>query len=59
LGVNIENFDVQNVALENFHLKFHLKNKADNFEWVRIAVYGAAQEEEKSVSYRNLYKHVM
>jgi hypothetical protein len=45
LGVNIDNFDVQSVALGNFHVKLHLKNKIDNFEWVLVAVYGDAQNE--------------
>jgi hypothetical protein len=31
-GVNIENFDVQNFVLGNFHVKLKLKNKDDNFE---------------------------
>jgi exonuclease III len=54
LGVNIENFDVQGVALGNFHVKLHLKNKIDNFEWVLVAVYGAAQDEEKSIFLQEL-----
>jgi hypothetical protein len=45
--VNLEKFIVQGIVLSNFFLKFKLKNKADNFEWTLIAVYGAAQEDEK------------
>jgi hypothetical protein len=56
LGVNIDNFDIQSVALGNFHVKLHLKNKIDNFEWVLVAVYGVAQNEEKTFSYRSLFK---
>jgi hypothetical protein len=47
VGVNLEKFIVQGIVLSNFFLKFKLKNKADNFEWTLIAVYGAAQEDEK------------
>jgi hypothetical protein len=47
VGVNLEKFDVQNIVQGDFYLKFKLKNKADNFEWLLILVYGAAQEEEK------------
>jgi exonuclease III len=47
LDVNIEIFDIQSVVLGNFHVKLHLKNKVDNFEWALVTVYGAAQEEEK------------
>jgi exonuclease III len=54
LGVNIENFDVQGVVLGNFHVKLHLKNKIDNFEWVLVAVYGAAQDEEKCIFLQEL-----
>jgi exonuclease III len=59
LGVNIENFDVQSVVLGNFHVKLHLKNKVDNFEWALVAVYGATQEVKKTFSYRSLYIRVM
>jgi hypothetical protein len=40
-------FTVQNVVLGDFYVKTHLKNKMDNFEWGLVAVYGAAQNEEK------------
>jgi predicted cupin superfamily sugar epimerase len=47
VGVNLEKIIVQDIVLGNFFLKFKLKNKVDNFEWTLIAVYGAAQEDEK------------
>jgi hypothetical protein len=28
-------------------MKFKLRNKGDNFEWLLLAVYGTAQEVEK------------
>jgi hypothetical protein len=48
VGVNLETINVKNIIHGNFYLTFKLiKNKSDNFEWILIAVYGAAQEEEK------------
>jgi hypothetical protein len=31
-----------------FHIKLHIWNKADNFIWSLVAVYGAAQEDSKA-----------
>jgi hypothetical protein len=47
LGVNKEKFEVLDIKHGNFTLKFKLRNKEDNFQWKLIAVYGAAQENEK------------
>jgi exonuclease III len=49
LGINLEMFIVQNVVLGDFYVKIHLKNWMDNFEWGLVAVYGAAQKEEKNL----------
>jgi exonuclease III len=54
VGVNSEKFTIQNFVHGNFHVKFKLQNKYDNFEWILIAVYGAAQEEEKERFLREL-----
>jgi hypothetical protein len=60
MGVSLETINVQNIIHGNFYLKFKLiKNKSDNFEWILIAVYGAAQEEKKDSFYGNLYKLVV
>ena len=32
-----------------FHIKLHTRNKANNFTWTLVAVYGAAQDELKAV----------
>ena len=32
----------------DFYIKLHLRNRADNFVWSLVAVYGAAQEEYKA-----------
>ena len=40
--------DVLAISDEDFHIKFHIHNKADNFVWSLVAVYGAAQEDYKA-----------
>jgi endonuclease/exonuclease/phosphatase family metal-dependent hydrolase len=37
-----------------FHIKLHIRNKADNFTWSLVAVYGAAQEDSKAAFLRKL-----
>jgi hypothetical protein len=59
VGVSLDKFQVQQISHGNFYLKFKLCNKGDNFEWVLIAIYGAAQEDEKEFFYKNLYGCVM
>jgi exonuclease III len=49
VGINTDKFDVLDIKYGNFILKFKLHNKADNFEWHMVAVYGAAQESEKEI----------
>ena len=40
--------DLLPFSIVEFHIKFHLRNRADNFTWTLVAVYGAAQDEHKS-----------
>ena len=48
LGVRIYTMDVlANLDCE-YHIKRHIRNKADNFTWSLVAVYGAAQDEFKA-----------
>jgi exonuclease III len=54
VGINSEKFTIKSSVHGNFHVKFKLQNKNDNFEWILIAVYGAAQEEEKDRFLREL-----
>jgi exonuclease III len=54
LGINLEMFSVQNLVLDNFYVKIHLRNKMDSFEWGLVAVYGAAQNEEKNLFLQEL-----
>lgn len=37
-----------------FHIKFHIRNKVDNFVWSLVVVYGAAQETQKAAFLREL-----
>ena len=37
-----------------FHIKFHIRNKVDNFTWILVAVYGAVQDEHKEAFLREL-----
>ena len=37
-----------------FHIKLHIRNKAGNFTWTLVAVYGAAQDEFKADFLREL-----
>ena len=37
-----------------FHIKLHIRNKADTFTWSLAAVYGAAQDEFKAAFLREL-----
>jgi hypothetical protein len=43
----LEVFDIGSIDEGDFYVKFRLRNKADGFLWVLIAVYGAAQVEHK------------
>jgi len=49
LGVNADEFDVGSIEEGDFFVKFKLRNKRDNFKWVLVAVYGAAQPEFKEI----------
>jgi hypothetical protein len=45
--VNTLVFEVQSCLSGEFFVKLHFKNKHDSFRWVLMAVYGAAQPEDK------------
>jgi hypothetical protein len=32
----------------DYHIKLHIRNRADNFTWSLVAIYGAAQDEFKA-----------
>jgi len=48
LGVNTEMLHLSWIVEGEFYIKFHLCNKADNFKWILMAVYGPAQDDFKS-----------
>lgn len=47
LGINEEVLDISSVDEGDFYVKFHVKNKDDGFQWILVAIYGAAQEDYK------------
>jgi hypothetical protein len=47
LGVNLGSFEVLGAWNGEFSIQMRLKNKCDGFQWVLMAVYGAAQPEHK------------
>jgi hypothetical protein len=47
VGINAVSLSVQQVVTGDRCVKFYVTSKADNFKWVLVAVYGAAQDEQK------------
>ena len=43
----MEELDIGGIEEGDFFVKFRLRNKKDDFKWVLVAVYGAAQPEFK------------
>jgi hypothetical protein len=41
-------------SMGEFHVNLHIRNRADNFIWSLVAVYGATQEDFKVVFIREL-----
>ena len=54
LGVKSESLEVLEVMGGEFHMKYHLRNKSDNYIWSLVIVYGAAQEDRKEAFRREL-----
>ena len=48
LGVNSLILDLSLIVEGEFFIKFHLRNRQDDFKWILMAVYGPAQEDFKS-----------
>ena len=48
LGIKADTMELLDHSDGQFHIKFHIRNKSDNFIWSLVAVYGAAQEEHKA-----------
>ena len=49
LGVNSLILDLSLIVEGEFFIKFHLRNRQDDFKWILMVVYGPAQEDFKSV----------
>ena len=47
LGVRCDSLEVRSVVMGDFAVKFRVRSKIDGFNWVLVAVYGAAQPELK------------
>jgi exonuclease III len=47
IGINADTLSVQNIVTGDRCVKFYVTSKNDNFKWVLVAVYGAAQDEQK------------
>jgi hypothetical protein len=47
VGFNAASLQIQNVITSDRCVKFYVFSKIDNFKWVMVVVYGAAQEEYK------------
>jgi hypothetical protein len=48
LGVQADTMEILACSDGEYHVKLHIRNKADNFKWGLIDVYGAAQDEFKA-----------
>jgi hypothetical protein len=40
--------EVLDRSSRDYHIKLHIRNKADNFTWSLVAIYGATHEEFKA-----------
>jgi mannosylglycoprotein endo-beta-mannosidase len=54
VGVRADTMEILASSTGEFHIKLHVRNKADNFIWSLVAVYGAAQEDLKADFLREL-----
>jgi hypothetical protein len=54
LGVHADTMDILASSDEKYHIKLIIRNKADDFIWSLIAVYGAAQDDFKANFLREL-----
>jgi exonuclease III len=47
LGIDLQIYDIGAIDEGEFYVKFHLCNKANNYKWALVLVYGPAQKEHK------------
>ena len=43
VGVNLDELEIGSIEDGDYFVKFRLRCKKDSFQWVLVAVYGAAQ----------------
>ena len=48
LGINSTVLDLSIIVEGEFFIKFHLRNRCDDFKWILMAVYGPTHDEFKS-----------
>jgi hypothetical protein len=53
VGVRSDTMDVLASSDGDYHIKLTIRNKADNFIWSLVAVYGAAQMSSRPTFYVN------
>ena len=53
VGFNAQTIKVKKIVPGDRCVKFQIVSKFDNFEWILVAVYGAAQDAQKGNSWRN------
>jgi len=46
-GIDALNLELSSIVEGEFFIKFHLRNKSDDFKWILMAVYGPAQDDFK------------
>jgi hypothetical protein len=49
LGIDLSRFDIGAIDEGDYYIKFHLCNKNDSFKWALVAVYGSAQDDQKTL----------
>jgi hypothetical protein len=54
LGVQIDTMEVLARSSGDYHIKLHIRNRADNFTRSLVAVYGAAHDEYKAAFLREM-----
>jgi exonuclease III len=48
LGIDLSIFHIGAIDEGEYYIKLHLCNKDDSFKWALVAVYGPAQEDQKT-----------
>jgi hypothetical protein len=54
LGVRSDTMEILARSSGDYHIKLHIHNRADNFTWSLVTIYGAAQDEFKADFLREL-----